>query len=231
LLIGALLVIGSGIGALSMAASLSARIDVVVADRNILEGEVIAEDDLRVAAVGLTGDVQAIDPADIPEVVGKVAAGPIGEGAVLHPTSLIGAGDNLQKTFIVGVDVDPGEYPRVGMRPGDQMILIATGEENFGDFDTEAREVGEAEVVEVAKLAGADSYLVSLRVDAGLGPTVASLASDDRLSLALKELADTDLGVSPVSPLDPVDPLENADPKSPESELEVAPPEAEGGRP
>ena len=210
LLIGALLVVGSGIAALSMASSLSERVDVVVAARDISEGEVVTVDDFSVAAVGLSGGVVAVNPADIPDLAGKVAAGPLGEGAIVHPDYFLGGLGDGTKAVIVGVDLGPGEYPRVGMLPGDEMIVIAVAEQSFGELSDGSREIGEGEVVEVVPLSQADSFLVSLRVDSSIATLVATLSNEDRVALALKELTDTETGVRPLSPVAPAEPLSNS---------------------
>lgn len=215
LLIGALLVVGSGIAALSMANSLSDRVDVVVASRDIAEGEVVAESDFSTAAVGLNSGVVVVNPDDVPSLAGKVAAGPIGEGAIVHPNYFLGGLGDGTKTVIVGVDVDPGEYPRFGMVPGDQMVLIALAEDSFGELSEGSREVGDGEVVEVVALSRTDSFLVSLRVDSTIAALVATLSSEDRLALALKELADSETDVRPLSPVTPAEPLSNDDGDAP----------------
>lgn len=190
----ALLVI-SGLSAASIVSSLTDSVDVVVAERPIAEGEIIGEGDLGIAAITTrSGDVRAVPPEQIESLIGLVAAGPVGQGAIVHPDAFIEAAMGVEEdqTVVVGAALDPDQYPRTELRPGDTVRLVETAPQTFvaGDeligVGTTAREITTGEIVEVFALSGNDFHF-SVRIGESSANLVAQRVSEGRLTLVLVE--------------------------------------------
>ena len=193
---GAALILISGLSAISIVGSLTESVDVVVASRPIAEGEVIGEGDLAVAAITTrSGDVRAVPPEEIQSMIGLVAAGPVGQGAIVHPDAFIEAsmGMEEEQTVLVGAALGPNQYPRTGLRPGDTVRLVETAPRSFSAGDdvigvgTTAREITTGEIVEVFALGSASNFHFSIRIGESSANLVAQRVSEDRLTLVLIE--------------------------------------------
>ena len=212
---GVVLVVISGLAAATIARSLSNRVDVLVASRTIAEGEVINDADLRTESIAATG-VRAISPSERVDLVGQVATGPIGEGSIVHPSQFIEGNAEDQPQVIVGAALDPGQYPLVGLRPGDVVKVIEVSGPNAAFTDTASgpREITEGTVVEVNRLVRADTFLVSIRVNEAIATPISERAQQGRIRLAL---IDDGLLDDPVVPIDPGRPAEPGEPSEPGS--------------
>ena len=207
---GIALVLVSGLAAATVAQSMSNRVEVLVAARTIAEGEVIDVGDLRSSSLAVDGGVRAIAPTELDTLIGKVATGPIGEGAIVHPSQFIDGNEAEQPTVIVGAALEAGQYPLAGLRPGDQVKVIEVSGPNavFDDSGSGPRELTEGEIVEVVRLARSDALLVSIRVNEAIATPLSERAQQGRLRLALIDGGLLDDQVAPLEPGDPADPGE-----------------------
>lgn len=208
---GAVLVLLSGLSALVIAQSLSNRVDVLVATRDIARGRVITDDDLSTASISATSGVKAIDPGRRGEIVGQIATGPIGPGTILHPAQFVDGAAGDGEKVIVGAALAPGQFPRFGLNPGDEVVLMEVSSRTaVADDGLSAgpRELGRAEVVEVVDLTDPDTLLVTLRVNAALAVSISERAEQGRLRLGLVDNGFPDEVVKPLDPAEPVKPAE-----------------------
>ncbi len=198
----------AGVMGLSVARSLADRTTVLLAGRDIAEGETISSEDLVTAEVALDPRIGFIDPSTRDEVVGQVAARPISNGTIVQTVDFAATGADEEAEVILGAALDAGNYPRVGLRPGDLIGLIEVSDAGLGEVVGDSRQVGEAEVVETVRITRSDHLLVSVRLKESLAVTVSQLAEEDRLRLVILDAAEdsTLLPVEPVQPADPADP-------------------------
>ncbi len=208
---GIALVLISGLAAATVVQSLSGRVDVLVAARLIAEGEVVEPGDLKSTSLAVEPGVRAISPSELNNLIGMVATGPIGEGAIVHPSQFIDGNTEDQPTVIVGAALEAGQYPLSGLRPGDRVkvIEVSGATAAFDESTIGPRELTEGEVVEVERLARSDAFLVSIRVNEAIATPMSERAQQGRLRLAL---IDSGLFDDPVAPLDPADPAEPGEP-------------------
>ncbi len=203
---GLVLMLTAAIAALSIGRSLADRQDVLVTSRPVAAGETIEDAGLVSTAAALGPEVNAVDSAELDEFAGMVAAGPISEGVVIHADDFVVAEQAADTVAILGADLAPGNYPRSGLQPGDRVALIGVAPVIVGsDAPREARQLGEADVVETARLTGPDRLLVSLRLDSGLSVVISQIADEERLRLVLIDVVDDDT-LSPLAPVEPADP-------------------------
>lgn len=233
---GVLLILLGGLGAASLASSLSDRVDVVVAARVINEGQVITPADLTTASIAGGDGATATAGERIPELVGQVATADIPSGTILHPDLLIDAQLANPRLVVVGFELAPGAYPIRGLLPGDAVQIVGVrgtasqddGDENAPRFRGVVTEgvITEGEVTAVAPLVLSDNLLVSVRVEERFAPAISTSAHQDRVRLTLlgsgqasgaaaqpEEPAETvPDAVDEVEPLEPAAPADPADP-------------------
>jgi hypothetical protein len=143
-------------------------------------GEVIGVDDLRVVYVASDEPVAGLRPAESDRLVGMVALVDLAPGVIVTD-DLVAAGARVgPDEGVVGLPVDPGQYPAFDLAPGDKVDVVRIGgAATPGDEDgpVEAVVVRSVEVVAVADLAGGERKLVSVLAAEDDAATIASLDS------------------------------------------------------
>lgn len=210
---GIALVLISGIAAASAISSLDDRVEVLVAARTIAEGAVVEDGDLRTASIAVDSGIRAIPPEEAAELIGQVAAGPVGEGSIVHRSQFVAGDAEGQPKVIVGLDLTAGQYPLAGLRPGDRVKVIEVSganaafvQDSGAGASTGPRELAEGEVVDVVRLANNDRRLVSLRVSEAIASPLSERAHQGRIRLALIDDGLFDDAVAPLEPADPGQP-------------------------
>jgi hypothetical protein len=152
-------------------------------------GATIGAEDVRVVYVSSDGAVARLDESQVDQVVGRVALVDLAPGTLLTTSVVadrpaLAAGDG-----VVGLALDPGAYPVLGLAPGDQVNVVqsvdpavaavATDEDGVGPDVVIARG---ATVVAVEELAS-DRRLVSILAAEGDAESVAAAAGSGSLRL------------------------------------------------
>lgn len=206
ILAGLAFIIVAGALAASVAASFDDSIEVLVASEDIAEGQPIAADDFRTVRVAAAaGDIKVVSPDSLDELVGRIAAGPIGEGALVHPSHF--ADPFAEERIVVGATLTSTRYPAADLKPGDTVRLIAvnprTSFNDDGDEFSAGSEIATGEITDISVLAN-DRQHFSIQVSESSATVVAQLAAQDRLVLALVDQSVRVDQVTPISPADPV---------------------------
>lgn len=210
IVVGLVLVVVAGIAASSLWRGLSDRVEVLVAVDLIETGQIITEADLTTASIAADDGVRAISPDRLDELIGMEASGPIGAQAIVHPAQFVVNETREEPTVIVGAALDPGQYPIVGLLPGDRVRIIEVTSPNalIGEDDAEPREITIGEVVEVIGLQQSDRYLVSIRINESASLLISERVQQGRISLALLDSGFPDDLIDPIEPAEPVEPGE-----------------------
>lgn len=155
----------------------------VLALRNPVErGSVITADDLRVVQVSTDEVLNVLGRDEAPAVVGQIALNDLSAGTLITvdhvaATAAIEPGDG-----VVGLALDPGEYPTLSLRPGDVVRVVEVpgpSEATDGDVVLAA----EAEIIDVATLGTQNQLFVSLSVDTAEADAIARSGARDRVRL------------------------------------------------
>ncbi len=182
LTIGALIVAVFALAGTWFYASSTAR-DSVVAIRNpIARGTVITEDDLQIVQVGSDDALNLVGHDETKLVVGQIALTDLSVGTLLTTDQVTASAAINPGDGVVGLDLDPGEYPTLSLRPGDVVRVV----EVPGGGDTEVIEVvlaEQAEIVDVAPIGVQHQLFVSLAVDTTQADAIARAAASDRVRL------------------------------------------------
>lgn len=161
--------------------SAGSRVDVLVAARDIGAYEVIERDDLRVERVAAEPDVATVDGADLDDLVGRVAAAAVPEGAILAPDQVYEEGAEVvgDGEVIVGMEVTLAQAPR-GLESGDSVVLaVDPGAGSDGpqlEVEGWLLELGDRDD-------GSDALDVSVVVPRTVAVDVGLAAADGRISL------------------------------------------------
>ena len=112
----------------SLYTSAGHRVPIVAVVRPVHQGQKISSSDLGEATASISGSVQPIPYSAVGSVVGKQAAVGLVPGSILTTgdiatTSRIPAGD-----AVVGIALKPGQLPSAGVVPGEQVMVVQTGQ-------------------------------------------------------------------------------------------------------
>ena len=154
----------------------------------IVRGEVLTDDHLAVVHVA-TDDQLATVPADQRQaLVGLVAEADLTTGTLLTRDQLADGPSLPDGWSVVGLALDPGEYPMSALTAGDRVEVVRTPDPSGVPSDGSAPEIiaGDAEVFAVELLSeSARSLMVSLAVPADVAAGVAASAAEGRIRLIL----------------------------------------------
>lgn len=129
-LLAALLIVGGGLGGLLLFNSYNQRTSAVVVAANVPHGTAIAREHLAIAEVALDQNVATI--GSISDAVGTFAAHDLAAGELLTPADL--ATEDQLLTIgesVIGLLLEPGQYPTKRLAAGDRVDIFAPGGEFF----------------------------------------------------------------------------------------------------
>lgn len=150
---------------------------------NIERGETVTAADVRVAYVASDDVLASLGEGQMSQVVGRVAlvdlpAGTLMTRGLVADAVGIEAGDG-----VAGLSLEPGQYPALGLAPGDIVNVVRSAEDATGE-DTDSVIARKATVLAVEDLAS-DRKLVSIAAVEADAEAVASAAGGGALRLVL----------------------------------------------
>jgi hypothetical protein len=123
----AVALVGAGIlGSTALYSATSRRAPVLVAEANVPAGGLITASDVGTVSVSVGAGVQVIPASQMSQVVGQVA------GTTLHPGMLLTASELATQRspapgqVLVPLPLRPSAVPASGLRPGDEVLIVAT---------------------------------------------------------------------------------------------------------
>lgn len=155
----------------------------VVAVRNAIErGQQVTAADLMVVDVASDQAINALPSEQSGQILGRTALVDLAPGTLVSSglfadQALIEAGDG-----VVGLALDPGEYPTLTMRPGDRVRIVETPK-GTTDGDTEVVLVADAEVIDVTPIGVQNQLFISVSMATTEADAVVAAASQDRVRL------------------------------------------------
>lgn len=154
--------------------------------RDVGQGEVIEASDLRVVYLSSDVSVARLSGDDASAVTGRVALADLPAGTVLTP-ALVAARPVLgEGEGVVGLALEPGQFPTSGLRPGDRVNVVAGPVSQGGEgAPEEAVLAEEAEVFSVEDLGGQGRRFVSLKMPEPTANAVAAAAERGPVRLVL----------------------------------------------
>lgn len=151
--------------------------------QEVARGQVVESDDFTVYQLDTDDPIKAIPAHQLGQIVGKVALVDLPIGTLVSADLFADAADIPAGAGIVGLDLDPGEFPSFTLRPGDRVRVVAVPS-NRSSEGVPAPEVlaDRVEVVEV-RADGSRRLFIALTMDAVDADRVAVAAADEQVRL------------------------------------------------
>ncbi|MGH9211740.1 MAG: SAF domain-containing protein [Acidimicrobiales bacterium] len=181
---GVTLLIVSGWLAAVIFVSVGSRQEVVALAGSVDRFEELTADDFQVVRVAADHEVDVVRAGEMDELVGRVAATDLVEGALLHEDQLLDPGERVVASgeAVVGAVLAAGDSPG-NIAPGVSVEVVvrppagsSAGPETLSGWVLE---------VEDTDTPGVDSQQVSLVVPASRVALVSAAAAEERVSVAV----------------------------------------------
>ncbi len=104
------------------------KVPIVAVVRPVHQGQEISSSDLGEATASISGSVQPIPYSAVGSVVGKQAAVGLVPGSILTTGDISTASRIPPNDAIVGIALKPGQLPSAGVVPGEQVMVVQTGQ-------------------------------------------------------------------------------------------------------
>jgi hypothetical protein len=192
LVIGVLVMSVFALGAVLWHLSAVDRSPALAVVGTVERGVVISADDLRVVYVSSDEAVARLSESQMSEVVGRVALVDLAPGTLVTRSVVADRPALQQGEGLVGLSLDPGGYPDLGLAPGDRVTIVRSGDAAAAEAAGDSTDEGEsnsgnviardATVVSVEELTG-DRRLVSVLTAQTDAEAVAAAAGSGSLRL------------------------------------------------
>lgn len=189
LVVGAALMIAFALAAVLWHMSSTDKEPALALATAVQRGEVLEARDLRVVYVASDDRIARLGKQDAEAVVGRMALSDLPAGTLLTrgnvaPRAAVAAGDG-----VVGLALDPGQYPAADLMPGDLVDVVAGPGEAGSPAQAQSRETAVlasgAEVYAVEELGTQGRRFVSLKLPKTDADRVAAAAEHGRVRLVL----------------------------------------------
>lgn len=188
LVVGLVVMIAFALGAVLWHGSTTERDAVLALVSDVDRGETITSADLRVVYMASDSPVAHVRQEDSADLVGRIATSDLEAGTLVTRSQLadrvaLGMGDG-----VVGLALDPGQFPSFGLLPGDRVnVVSATPTASVEDEDGTASSVlaRGGEVFAVEDLGNQGRQFISLRMGEEDANRVAAAAERGPLRLVL----------------------------------------------
>lgn len=179
LLVGAALAVGCALAAVLWHANATQRDAVLALAADVPRGEVVEASDVRVVYVGSDEPLVTLTKGQATLVVGHVAVADLRAGTILTAAHVADPQRVEAGEGVVGLALDPGQFPAMGLAPGDLVNVVTTGED-------EGTVLAEAAVVfAVEELGGQGRRFISIRTSEAAANEIAAAAEAAPIRLVL----------------------------------------------
>jgi len=155
---------------------------------SVERGDTISADDVEVVYVSSDDAIARLDGSQIDQVVGRVALVDLASGTLLSRSVVAERPSLADGEGVVGLSLEPGGYPAMGLSPGDRVNVVRTADPaataEDGDAAGDAVIARDATVFAVEELPS-DRRLVSILAIEDDAEAVAAAAGSGSLRLVL----------------------------------------------
>ena len=184
-LLAVLVTLGSALAFVVLWMNAGDRKPVLALKNDVAAGQIIEADDLKVVRVSADGGVALVASSASDDVVGQPATTNLLAGSLLVADA-VGSDDGLaQGTTVIAIPVPRTEIPSDDLETGDRLVLYRTPG-GSGDAGTGTDVIGSGRVfsVDEGDDGSTSDIRVSVTVDEGLAPEIASAVAQDQIYLA-----------------------------------------------
>ncbi len=184
--VGLLITVGFALAALLVHLNSVSRVPVLAVAADIERGEVVTESDISVVHIAGDANVAHLGRDELDRVLGRTALVDLSAGTLLT-LDFLATGTGLQEgQGVVGLLLDPGQYPASGIAAGDRVHVVrSVSEVPEAEGETDDPVIARsARVSDVEELNG-DQRLVSIMTDEADAEAVAAAAGRGSLRLVM----------------------------------------------
>jgi hypothetical protein len=184
-LLAVLVTLGSALAFVVLWMNAGDRKPVLAMKNDVAAGQIIEADDLKVVRVSADSGVALVASSASDDVVGQPATTSLLAGSLLVADA-VGSDDGLaQGTTVIAIPVPRTEIPSDDLETGDRLVLYRTPG-GSGDAGTGTDVIGSGRVfsVDEGDDGSTSDIRVSVTVDEGLAPEIASAVAQDQIYLA-----------------------------------------------
>jgi hypothetical protein len=184
-LLAVLVTLGSALAFVVLWMNAGDRKPVLALKNDVAAGQIIEADDLKVVRVSADSGVALVASSASDDVVGQPATTNLLAGSLLVADA-VGSDDGLaQGTTVIAIPVPRTEIPSDDLETGDRLVLYRTPG-GSGDAGTGTDVIGSGRVfsVDEGDDGSTSDIRVSVTVDEGLAPEIASAVAQDQIYLA-----------------------------------------------
>jgi Flp pilus assembly protein CpaB len=187
--LGLAVVLAGGLfGAIALA-RVADRSPVLALAMPIERGEMLTDEHLRIVNVAADELLPLVSADSRRALVGQTATGPLPAGSLVTRDQFSDGPQVPAGSSVVGLALQPGEYPIAALMPGDRVEVVrtpdATGTRSDGGSGASVL-TDDAEVYAVGALSETSvGLMVSLTVPQDSGPAIAAAAAEGRVRLVL----------------------------------------------
>ena len=176
-LVGLALILGGGLVAAILWNTNSERSQLLVSASELQPGQIITQDDFKVANIAADSDVSSIPRSELDSLVGLRTRSFVGKGVVVSRSMFADTSEVPDGKALFGAVLKVERYPS-GLVAGDQVLLIYTANDG-------PEEIGTARVEGISTVDGSfDSDLkAQLLIDQSAVDEVANASANKRLTL------------------------------------------------
>jgi hypothetical protein len=184
-LLAVLVTLGSALAFVVLWMNAGDRKPVLALKNDVAAGQIIEADDLKVVRVSADSGVALVASSASDDVVGQPATTNLLAGSLLVADA-VGSDDGLAEgTTVIAIPVPRTEIPSDDLETGDRLVLYRTPG-GSGDAGTGTDVIGSGRVfsVDEGDDGSTSDIRVSVTVDEGLAPEIASAVAQDQIYLA-----------------------------------------------
>jgi len=178
---GIVLVIAGALVSVGIYTNLSNTQEVIAIVSPVARGEQIQRADLTTVQVGFDPLLTPVPASQMAQIVGQYAVADLVPGTFLSLDAVGARVSPGNGTSEIGVALMAGEYPDDGLRPGDEVSLIAVPDKT----DTGTEPMSYPGTLVTISAAQSNMITVTVLVNSADAPTVAALAASNKLALVL----------------------------------------------
>lgn len=186
---GLVIVLASGLAGAIALARVANRQPVLALAQTLERGEMLSDRHLRIVHVAVDEDITLTSADRRGEVVGLVAGSTLPAGTLINREQFTDGPPIPSGWRVVGLALEPGEYPTSTLRSGDRVEVIETPDPARGSGDTSSVAAvlsREAEVFAVERLSETTpTLMVSIVAPDPAAARIAAAAAQDRVRLVL----------------------------------------------
>lgn len=161
--------------------STSDRQPVVAVRQPIERGHQVTAADLMVVEVASDQALNTVPGAQSAQILGRTALVDLEPGTLVSVALFADQAPVAVGEGIVGLALEPGEYPTLTLAPGDRVRIVETPKGAGGDAEVVL--VAAAEVVDVTPIGVQNQLFISVSMAAAEADTVVAAAAQDRVRL------------------------------------------------